>query len=114
TRPNLYRSTLIADGDNKPRRYIARVASGKVRFAPEDKPGNTTQRVLRYLMDVDIPTPSTRTREPIPNCCSPGTQPTRGPIPAETPLPLEEEAVGPVREALTMSVALESRNQPPF
>jgi hypothetical protein len=41
TRPNLYRSTLIADGDNKPRRYIARVASGKVRFAPEDKPGNT-------------------------------------------------------------------------
>jgi hypothetical protein len=112
-RPESYVSALKSEQSGVAK-YIGRIGSGKVRFAPEDKPGNSSYRVSSFLLDADIPRPGPTQGMPSnASCCGAGAQPTTV-NPSGWTLPLEEEGAGDVRQALMMSVELETANQPPI
>jgi len=113
-RPDQYASGLVSGSLAVPQQYIARVGNGKVRFAPEDKPGNASYRVIAFLLDIDIPQPGpTQGTTVDASCCAPGPQRTTRSV-TSVPLALEEEGVGDIHQALMTSVELEAANQPPI
>lgn len=94
--------------ESKPRKYVARVFSGIVRFAPPAKPGDTSYRALQFLLDVDIPRPVLTNTEPVDEF------PTGCALPAMQEPDIEEQDQGVVLPALYMTPAMESEKQPPF
>lgn len=113
-----YKSRLI-DSIGVPEKFIARVDSGKVRFAPQDGPGETSFRVLRFLLDVDIPRPPAFGVRPESICKPDCADALRLPSAKSPDFVLEENAAGEGNEvdvaaALRVRVPFEMRNQPTF
>jgi hypothetical protein len=132
--PAKYHSILNDDDHGLPRRYVARITSGKIRFALSNRPDKTSFKVSSLLLDVDIPQPgASQTRAadlqigPAPACRAETTKPNYNPVPAGgeivqkvgagDTLTLEEADAAQnadILQALQITPSLEGQNQPPF
>lgn len=82
--------------DGHPRRCVAQIDSGAIRFAPEVKPGTTRFKASCFLLDVDVP----------------GA--VEVPAPTGGTFPPAVSADDPLQQALRFSSSMEAQNQPPF
>ena len=118
--PGNYCSLLKqSEPDGKPQPYVARIDSGKIRFAPDSKTGSTQYKASRFFLDIDIPSPAKNVDASMvskPNC---GALPEASKCSVQNLPGLMEELLvagseAILQETVRMSPPMEAENQPPF